>query len=92
MTNNDENLDNHFFYKFRSIDREVSNKVKCLLKGCHRIAKYSISMFKPNPDETEQNTNYKQFVNFICSNHLENWDAIKVSLIENKPIVPKDEE
>ena len=79
-----ENNEQHFFYKFRSIDKELGSKAKCLLKGCHKIAKYSISCIKPENLTTEASKNYKQFVKFICSSHLENWDSIKVGLMDDK--------
>lgn len=78
------NSTDHFFYKFRSIDKELSDRAKCLLKGCHRIAKYSISCFKPDTLTTEANKGYKQIVKFICSSHLENWDSIKANLMNDK--------
>lgn len=77
-----DNMDNihydNFFYKFKSLDKELESKVKCLLKGCHKIAKYSISLIKPN----SSSNNPKSAVKFICSNHLENWDTIKMKLID----------
>ncbi len=77
-----ENMDNinynNFFYKFKSLDKELESKVKCLLKGCHKLAKYSISLIKPSTASTES----KNEVKFICSNHLENWDDIKQKLID----------
>ena len=84
MENSDEIHNDHFFYKFKSIDKDLGEKVKCLLKGCHRFARYSVSLFKPNTTTDETQDNYKQIVKFICSNHLENWDSIKVSLLDDK--------
>ena len=79
MENSDHLHDIHFFYKFRSLDRELQSKVKCLLKGCHKIAKYSISLIKPNNSSNEPLPKVK----FICSSHLENWDSIKANLIDD---------
>ena len=79
-----ENMDNinynNFFFKFKSLDKELESKVKCLLKGCHKIAKYSISLIKPNSSSSSSENEVK----FICSNHLENWDDIKLRLIDEK--------
>lgn len=86
--NNQLNNDN-IFYKFRSLDKDVSEKVKCLLKGCHRIAKYSVSFFKLNDEDDGENKGYKQIVKFICSNHLENWDLIKTNLLDDKSVENK---
>ncbi len=80
MDNQDYLPYNHFFYKFRSLDKELETKVKCVLKGCQRIAKYSISLIKPSNTNDET----KQGIKFICANHLENWDTIKANLIDDK--------
>ena len=82
MDNNDQNFNDNLFYKFRSLDKEVAQKMKCLLKGCHRLAKYSISFLKPGLENNEGKKDYKQIVKFICSNHLENWDSIKANILE----------
>ena len=80
MENDEQVHFNHFFYKFRSLDKDLETKVKCLLKGCHRIAKYSISLVKPSNLSNEKN----QVMKFICSSHLENWDSIKANIIDDK--------
>ena len=80
MDNSDHFHYNHFFYKFHSLDKELETKVKCLLQGCQRIAKYSISLIKPNSSTADKQEKTK----FICSNHLANWESIKINLIDEK--------
>ena len=82
MDNSDQLNYNHIFYKFHSLDKELETKVKCLLKGCQRIAKYSISLIKPSSSDAVGGEKTK----FICSNHLANWDSIKVNLIDEKSL------
>ena len=89
MENNDAMHPNNFFYKFRALDRNIGERVKCLLKGCHRFAKYSISLFKLDQEDGEDSKDYKQVVKFICSYHLENWDAIKASLLNDNDLNTK---
>lgn len=90
MENDDQFHNDNLFYKFRSLDKEVAQKVKCLLKGCQRIAKYSISLITPNSENNEEKKNYKHIVKFICSNHLENWDSLKVNLLDDSEIKKKE--
>jgi hypothetical protein len=84
MESNSKNSYNHFFYKFRSLDKELAEKVKCVLKGCQTLAKYSVSLLNSNNSSNNNNINSKKIVRYLCSNHIENWETIKVNLIEDK--------
>lgn len=70
----------NILYKFSSVDKEISTKVKCLLKECHTLAKYSISFLKANGNNENQ---LGKFKTFICSKHLEHWSTVKTNLLNN---------
>lgn len=71
--------------RFKSLDKELTGTVTCVLKGCHKVARYSFQLALPycvrsgdaNDDETMEKKGY------ICSKHIKEWNEVRRGLVED---------